>query len=427
MLAKTHDRQGELDRLFAAANSADGSNRLDRASQDFVQLTAASDLKMTKTDWLWLHWLAAGKFHVFGGPPGVAKTTIAMSIGATITTGGTWPDGTRCATPGNVLIWSGEDDPSDTLGPRLKAAGANLERVHFVTGVVSAGATEPFDPARDMVQLAQRAQTFGNVKLLIIDPIVSAVGGDGNRNNEVRRALQPVVDFAHSIGAAVIGITHFNKGSQNSDPLARMNGSVAYGALARIAWGAAKCQAGDDNLDSNRRVFVRVKSNLGPDDGGLAYSLQMADIGGGIEASKIVWHGSLEGSARDILSDAEGDPATGERANSGVDDFVKATLSDGPIPAKDFERESRGAGYQWHTVQRAARKLGAASKKAGMTGAWRWGFFDSPKSTDSPEGDEGDYKESVLSSSPSSPSMSTSERWRVNTEDKQRAEDAEIL
>ena len=60
---------------------------------------------------------------VLVGGPGTGKTTAALSMAATVTSGGHWPDGNRCPM-GDVLVWSGEDDPSDTLLPRLIAAGA---------------------------------------------------------------------------------------------------------------------------------------------------------------------------------------------------------------------------------------------------------------------------------------------------------------
>jgi hypothetical protein len=46
------------------------------------------------------------------------ETTLAMKMAATVSAGSRWPDGTTAA-KGNVVIWSGEDDPADTLVPRL--------------------------------------------------------------------------------------------------------------------------------------------------------------------------------------------------------------------------------------------------------------------------------------------------------------------
>src|SRR5262245_26445054 len=98
-----------------------------------VDLIRATSIEPTPITWLWGGWLSRGKVHVLAGPPGVGKTTVAMALAAAISAGGNWPDGTR-ADPGHVLIWSGEDDPGDTLIPRLVVNGADLSAIHFVTG-----------------------------------------------------------------------------------------------------------------------------------------------------------------------------------------------------------------------------------------------------------------------------------------------------
>ena len=62
------------------------------------------------------------------GESGAGKTTMALGMAATLTSGGAWPDGTRCEQVGNVIMWSSEDDAADTLVPRLIAAGAKIGR-----------------------------------------------------------------------------------------------------------------------------------------------------------------------------------------------------------------------------------------------------------------------------------------------------------
>ena len=154
-----------------------------------VVLTCGSELTPEPVQWLWPNWLALGKLHILAGAPGQGKTTIAMAMAATVTIGGRWPDGTRCEA-GNVLIWSGEDDPADTLLPRILAAGGDRSKVFFISGSQIAGEVEPFDPARDMGYLLAAVEQIGGIKMLIVDPVVSAVTGDSHKNTEVRRALQ---------------------------------------------------------------------------------------------------------------------------------------------------------------------------------------------------------------------------------------------
>lgn len=128
---------------------------------------------------------------------------------------------------GNAVIWSGEDDPKDTLVPRLMAANADLSRVHFVVDAIGPDGPRPFDPARDMPLLQSQVERLGDVRLIVVDPIVSAVAGDSHKNAEVRRGLQPLVDLASKIGACLVGITHFTKGTSGRDTTERVTGSTS--------------------------------------------------------------------------------------------------------------------------------------------------------------------------------------------------------
>ena len=51
--------------------------------------------------------------------------------------------------------------------------------------------------------LRRKLAEIGDVRLLIVDPIVSAVMGDSHKNAEVRRSLQPLVDLAAFMRCAI--------------------------------------------------------------------------------------------------------------------------------------------------------------------------------------------------------------------------------
>lgn len=350
----------------------------DGAANDYsrrVTLTRGSDLTPEPIAWLWDGWLAAGKMHVLGGAPGTGKTTIAMGLAATVTSGGRWPDGSR-SPAGNVVIWSGEDDPADTLVPRLALSGADLGKVYFVGDVQDCSERRSFDPAKDMEPLRRRLAEIGNVRLLIVDPIVSAVTGDSHKNAEVRRGLQPLVDLAMDMRCALLGITHFSKGTGGRDPVERLTGSLAFGALARVVLVAAKHQAeGDDGRTV--RLFCRAKSNIGPDDGGFEYDLRQGELDThpGIFASAVAWGEAVEGPARELLATAN---STGDDGEGGTmadaKQFLADLLADGPMPTKAIKADADGAGYSWATIRRAQKTIGveAAREGFGKGGTWAW-------------------------------------------------------
>lgn len=336
-----------------------------------VQIVCASDIKPEPIRWLWDGWLAKGKFHIFAGMAGTGKTTIAIALGATISIGGRFPDGTN-APVGNVLIWSGEDSAKDTLIPRLMAAGANLSRVHFIGDVRHGDEVRSFDPATDIAALNAAAALIGNISLLIVDPVVNAVAGDSHKNGEVRRALQPLVDFGEKLDCAVLGISHFSKGTGGKDPMERVTGSLAFAALARIVLATAKIAEGD----ATKRIFCRAKSNIGLDHGGFEYDLLQKEIEGhsGLFSSYSVWGQAVEGSARELLAENESNKDDGEAA--GAEQFLREILANGPIQKNEIEMDCRGAGISVATLRRAKKRLGIISKKDGMKGVWSWSLPD---------------------------------------------------
>jgi putative DNA primase/helicase len=249
------------------------------------------------------------------------------------------------------------------------AAGGNRSRVHFVSGTRIDGELQSFDPARDMAALQAQAEQLGNVRLIIVDPIVSAVTGDSHKNTETRRALQPLVDLATNMGAALVGITHFSKGGQGGDPSQRVLGSVAFTAVARVVLVAAKVKAEDGGDD--RRILARSKSNIGPDDGGYEYNLEQSEPLPGIHASYVTWGASVNGSARELLSDPNEQDDEEKNAQTGAVDFLKEMLQDCPVCSKDLETQAKEAGISWRTIRRASETMGIIKRPAADK-RWYW-------------------------------------------------------
>jgi putative DNA primase/helicase len=365
------DYQNMAAELDAAIGARTGPANL--PDQDGVILTKGSDVKAIPIAWLWHHWVALGKLIILAGAPGAGKTTIALAMASTLTRGARWPDGTACQL-GNVLVWSGEDDVADTLAPRLIAMGADMSRVFFITGSRVDGQSLPFDPARDLLELDAQAQKIGDIRLVVVDPVVSAIAGDSHKNAEVRRSLQPLVDLGARLGAAVIGITHLSKGTAGRDPTERVTGSIAFSAVARIVLLAAKIK---DDQGKDKRVLVRAKANICPDDGGFEYHVEQTEIEGGIPTSIVTWGQAIEGSAKALLAEAESD-ADSEEATGAMETaktFLRELLT-GPTPTKTVQAEAKDAGHSWASVRRASEALHVIKKK-GADG-WYWQLAQMP-------------------------------------------------
>jgi putative DNA primase/helicase len=386
----------------ANASRATGQSGPNTLSKNSIVLKCGADLTPEPVQWLWQDWFALGKFHLLAGAPGQGKTTIAMACAATVTIGGRWPDRSRCI-QGNVLIWSGEDDYTDTLLPRLIAAGADRSKVYFVDGTQVGSAVRPFDPATDTTILQDAIEQIGSVSLIIIDPVSTAVAGDSHKNTEVRRGLQPLVDLAANINAALLGITHLSKGGQGTDPAQRVIGSIAFTAVARVVLVAARVKT---EGGAEKRILARGKSNIGPDNGGFEYHLAQVEALPGIQASRVEWGQSVAGSALELMTDAVPDT---DSDHADAASLLQAELNTSTWTSSDLATKPlRDAGFSKKQIYTASKKLRVIRQKLSMSGGWDWRLpmanqVNSPRHEDSPapEGSQDALSQTLEPSAPS--------------------------
>jgi uncharacterized coiled-coil protein SlyX len=115
---------------------------------------------------------------------------------------------------------------------------------------------------------------------------------------------------------------------------------------------------------------VRAKSNLGPDRGGLEYTLLGAPVPGhGFHAQRVDWGRPLDGSAHELMAIE----AEEEDALTLAREFLEGSLANGPVAVRELKPAALANGHGWRTVERAKADLGIkAIKRAG--GAWYWEF-----------------------------------------------------
>jgi putative DNA primase/helicase len=345
------------------------------AKPNGVRLICSTDIEPKAVAWLWKNWLALSKFHILAGTPGTGKTTIALNLAAIISRGGQWPDGTQCGLPGNVLIWSGEDDPEDTLLPRLLMHGADQKRIYFISDVIENNTTRVFDPSCDIPKLYEKAAKMESVRLIIIDPIVNAISGDSHKNVEVRRSLQPLIELGKKLKAVILGISHFSKGGTlGREPLERVTGSIAFGALARIVLATAKI---NDPNGEEKRILVRAKSNHGPDGDGYYYHIEQKELEGrqNVFGSQIVWGEVIQGNPRDLLTDPnELRTSKAQSALSEAVGFLKEILAEGLVDNRTIIEKAKELNINYSTLQRAKTllEIEPIHEGFGKGSIWKW-------------------------------------------------------
>lgn len=243
---------------------------------DGLEVVNAATVKEVPLRWLWPSRVPAGKVTLLAGDPGLGKSFLTCDMASRVTTGNYWPDSMEARAPqGSVVMLSAEDDPADTIVPRLRSAGADLSRVDLLRSVRVGGRPDAFVLRRDLPLLEAAIRRRGDCRLVVIDPISCYLGGtDGNSNVEVRGALAPLGQLAERTGAAVVVVSHLRKG--DGDLMYRVTGSLAFVAAARATWAV---EADREDPQRRRRVMRAIKMNVARPGADLGFVVD--DYGGG--------------------------------------------------------------------------------------------------------------------------------------------------
>jgi putative DNA primase/helicase len=322
-----------------------------------------ADIEPKAVDWLWPGRIARGKLTLIAGDPGIGKSQITVDIASRISTSERWPDAGN-AKQGNVLLLSAEDSAHDTLRPRMEAAGAELARIHVLKAVTTGGKSTTFSLQTDLDALGRKITELGGADLVIIDPITSYMGSkiDSHRNTDVRAVLEPLAAFAEKHNVAVLGVTHPPKATQ-SKALHAVTGSLAFVAAARMVFIAV------EEPESERRLLLAVKNNLGPLAAGLGFRCVQRLIGDGIIASYVTWDSApVTTTANEALA------TTGSNSGAVTEavEFLREELAAGPRPTHDLKKAAQAAGLSWATIRRAQDRLKIKPAKGGLNEGWVW-------------------------------------------------------
>lgn len=302
------------------------------------------ELTPTAIPWLWPGYLARGKLTLLDGDPGTGKSLLTADLAARLSRGGPLPDGTSLDRPQRTLLLAAEDDPHDTIAPRLRAAGGDLAHVFAY------GRDTQIQVPRDLAELDGIVAAL-RVDLLVLDPLLAYLPPQVAANNDqcVRLALAPLAVLAAQRRCAVLLVRHLNK-SGGARALYRGSGSIGIIGTMRTAFLLAR-----HPTEADQRVLAPTKSNVGE----LAAALACRVVAGPL----LDWLGPCTLSGDDLLQPAPTESAPPERVvRDAAAEWLRAALAAGPRPASEVLTEGVTAGHSSRTLHRARLDLGIVSE-----------------------------------------------------------------
>jgi hypothetical protein len=335
-----------------------------------IVLTRASAIPMRPVIWTWAERIPSGALTVIPGREGIGKSLLLAWLTAQVTNGAL--PGRHYGHPRPVIYAATEDSWSHTIGPRLYAAGADLDMVYRVD-VRLADSIEQLTLPRDCDALAREIRRL-DVALLAADPLLSLIHAsiDTHRDRDLRTALEPLTRMADQTGCAVVGLAHFNK-STSSDALNLITGSRAFSAVARAVLAIAR----DDNAEDGSCVLSQAKNNLGRLDlPSLRYVIDSAAVPtdeGPTHVGRLRFTGESDRSVADILNDASGEAdELGERDAAGGFLVDYLTTKGGQAPVADILKAARAEGIPERTLRRARSRVGVTADRSGFPARAVW-------------------------------------------------------
>ena len=264
------------------------------------------------------------------------------------------------APPQRVLLCSAEDNPADTIGPRLRAMGANLQLIDYVD--------QAFTLNKEGIDALEETMRSVAATIVFIDPIVAYLGGkmDMNHANEVREVMTPLAHAAERTGCAIVVVRHLRKASSDS-ALYRGIGSIDFTAAVRSVLAVTYAR------DGKTKLIRHIKHYNTPAGPSIAFETSAGEELLDAEGKPTgVWTSGTFNWGPTFAEEEYG-PALGvnktPKSHAKAQQFLISFLKDGPKPALDVIRAAEAAGLSEKTLKRAKSGIAVSDKELNQ---WVW-------------------------------------------------------
>lgn len=214
-----------------------------------------SKIEEDKITWLWLNYIPSEALTLINGDPNAGKSWFALDMACRVSTGLAWPDLSPNGKPANVYYMTYEDSLSKILKKRIRTLGGDPHHIFAYNS------KHPIYLYLSEEEGIKRIEAdiikIGNVRLLVIDPILDFISASNPNAVEVVRALlTPIISMCERLHIACLMVGHLNK-DQMKSAIYRAGGSTGgWMGKARSAFLITR-----DPDDKNKRYLYPVKSN----------------------------------------------------------------------------------------------------------------------------------------------------------------------
>lgn len=305
-----------------------------------------SGIEAEDIEWLWDRRIPKGKLTLFSGDPGVGKSYASLAIAAALSAGNPLPFDETRHDPVKSLIISVEDEPADTLRPRLDKLGANTDLIAIPNRALTVSLKTEF---------LEEILTEWEASYLVIDPIIAfAAGKNTDKASDVRQLLGPLIHLAEIRNIAIVLIQHLNKNTKNR-AIYRGQGSMDFIAACRAAFAFA--------IKDGRRFMAQSKGSVAGQQRSLEYFID--------ETGAFSWGDECDETADDILGEFRSGGRAAEKLEA-AKAFLIESLANGWESSKTLIKDAETRNISRRTLFTAKGELGIKARR--VQGHWWWGL-----------------------------------------------------
>jgi putative DNA primase/helicase len=248
------------------------------------------------------------------------------------------------------LIFTMEDDPADTLVPRLLAMGADLTKIRVI-GYSDKLEDDAIDFIHDEIRSIRP-------RLVFFDPIIQYLDTctDNNSAPSIRKFLSELAGIFDEVPCAMVLLRHIAKGESRLETAGA--GSHQYNAFVRSA-----CRIAKAPHDPDLRVFHHFKSNVAA----LGDDQLFRIVPGDVPTIEFLGPPACGRFDADEITAADQGAQKGRKAprRNSAKELIKEMLANGPVDGRKIKKLARLRDISPSTLRKAREQLGVGFEYKG--------------------------------------------------------------